>query len=135
MKNARTVVSCLAALLVLGTSAVGCGSGEVRAGDPRRAVESLLREMKKGDVRASYALLSAEDRKRFTMEQWSEALTAERPPADLTWKIAEAEVDGAKAIITVKMSSEGKSQTLPLVVLKEAGEWRVSYFASNSLNQ
>ena len=135
MKKARVAVACLAALLVLGTCAAGCGSSAVRADDPRRAVESMFREMKKGDARASYALLSAEDRKQFTMEQWSGALEAERPPADLTWKITESEVDGDKAIITVKISAEGKSQTLPFVVLKEAGEWRGSYFASNSLNQ
>lgn len=135
MKRSSAIVVFLVIAIAVSVFAAACGGQTETTGDPKAVVESMLKAMKASDAEASYNLLSAEDQKQIKKDQWTEAITAEKPPADLTWKITKSEVNGDKAVVTVKISAEGESQDQPFALVKEDGVWKVSYLSSSDLNQ
>ena len=138
MKKTLFVVACIALLLGLGLLVAACGQSGTSGGSntPKQAVQSMLDALKKGDWSAAYNQLSAADKKQITLKQWTDAYAKQgAPPKDLTWTISSEKTTGNDAVVTVKMSQGGQSQSVPFAAVKDGNTWKVSASKSSSLNQ
>lgn len=138
LKKTLFVVACIALLLGLGLLVAACGQSGTSGGSntPKQAVQSMLDALKKGDWSASYNQLSSADKKQITLKQWTDAYSKQgTPPKDLTWTIGSEKITGNDAVVTVKMSQGGQSQSVPFACVKDGNTWKVSASKSSSLNQ
>ncbi|MHB8894362.1 MAG: nuclear transport factor 2 family protein [Candidatus Geothermincolia bacterium] len=136
MKKSLIVVICLAFLLVLGVLVAACGQSSTASNTPKQIVNSWFTNLKNGNWSAAYDQLSAPDKKDITRQQWVDTYTKQgKPPADFAFSVTKEKITGDKAVVDVKISQGGQSETGSIACVKDGNVWKVSATDSQGLNQ
>jgi len=113
MTRAWVIVAGIASLAVL---APACGKKAETSG-PEATVRAFFDAVSSGDLDRARALLVKKDR---------ESKNTELKQRALEYEIGATDVEADETTVHVRITDEGKTQEMPMTLVREEGDWRIS---------
>jgi len=126
MKKLLVLTLVLALLASVGILA-GCSSGGTSSGGqtPEQAVQAFFDAAKKQDANTTWDLMSAATQKAMQSKANWETAIKQEAPANFTFKVGKATVNGDKATVEVTGTENGETSTQTFNLVKENGKWKL----------
>lgn len=133
------ILLCVAVLVMTVGAALGCGGEDGSSSSvktPQQVADAYMRATVNLDVDAAYELMSEADQQSITKEEMAEMAGSELESLDLSYVLVEETIDGDTATVEVtltvtdKATGQSEEVTDILSLIKENGEWKVSFSGS-----
>jgi uncharacterized membrane protein len=131
------LIACVALLVMTVGVSLGCGGGGGSSGmTPTEVADAYMRATVNLDVDAAWELMSKADQESISKEEMAQSVTAEMQALELDYTLGAETIEGDTATVEVtltvtdKASGQSQEVTDTLDLVKEDGEWKVSFGGS-----
>ena len=130
------MIACVALLVMTVGASLGCGGGGSSGMTPTEVADAYMQATVDMDVDAAWELMSKADQQGITKEEMAASVTEQMQALELSYTLGEETIEGDTATVevtlTVKDKASGQSEevTDQLDLIKEDGEWKVSFGGS-----
>jgi hypothetical protein len=130
------LIACVALLVMTVGVSLGCGGGGSSGMTPKEVADAYMRATVDLDVDAAWELMSKADQQSITKEEMAASVTEQMQALELSYTLGEETIEGDTATVEVtltvkdKASGESEEVTDELDLVKEDGEWKVSFGGS-----
>lgn len=133
MKRAG-LIACVALLVMTVGVSMGCGGGGGGSGmTPTEVADAYMQATVNLDVEAAWNLMSKADQESTTKEEMADSVSEEMKALELSYVLGEETIEGDTATVEVTLtvtdpaSGQSEEVTDNLDLVKEDGEWKVSF--------
>jgi hypothetical protein len=102
-----------------------CGSNT-----PASSAESFFKYMYSGDFESAKKYATTNTKSMLTMMEsfgGKDQLEDQMKGIDFNYKVIKTKIDGDKAICTMEVSKDGKTETMPVNLVNKNGKWLVDF--------
>ena len=135
MKKSAGVAIALALVALL---ALGCGSSSTSSRTPSQTVKVFFDDILRGDAAASYALISAADKKVISQAVWKQSVEKQaasgKTGGPVTVNVKSSKTSGGGAVVSVELKQGTDTETVNIVTVKDGGAWKVSPQQTEGIN-
>ncbi len=130
------LIACVALLVMTVGVSLGCGGGGSSGMTPTEVADAYMRATVDLDVDAAWELMSEADQQSITKEEMAASVTEQMQALELSYTLGEETIEGDTATVEVtltvtdKASGQSEEVTDQLDLIKEDGEWKVSFGGS-----
>lgn len=130
------LIACVALLVMTVGVSLGCGGGGSSGMTPKEVADAYMRATVDLDVDAAWELMSEADQQSITKEEMAASVTEQMQALELSYTLGEETIEGDTATVEVtltvtdKASGQSEEVTDQLDLIKEDGEWKVSFGGS-----
>ncbi len=130
------LIACVALLVMTVGASLGCGGGGSSGMTPTEVADAYMQATVDLDVEAAWGLMSKADQQGITKEEMAASVTEQMQALELSYTLGEETIEGDTATVEVtltvkdKASGESEEVTDQLDLIKEDGEWKVSFGGS-----
>jgi len=126
------------ALVLVALLALGCGSSSTSSRTPSQTVKVFFDDILRGDAAASYALITATDKKVISESVWKQSVEKQAASAKaggpVTVNVKSSKTSGGGAVVSVELKQGTDIETVNIVTVKEGGAWKVSPQQTEGIN-
>ena len=132
MRRAGMIVCAALLVMTVGVS-LGCGGGGSSGKTPTEVADAYMEATVSLNVDAAWELMSKADQESISKEEMAASVTEEMQSLQLSYTLGEETIEGDTATVEVtltvtdKTSGESEEVTDQLDLIKEDGEWKVSF--------
>ena len=134
----KKTAALLIVLVLVSLLALGCGTSQTSSATPSQVVKVFLEAILRNDPTATYALLSAADKKGVKTSDWkklvSEQAASAKQAGPVSVNIKSAKTSGDGSVVSVEVKQGKDSEPVSIAVVKEGGGWKVSLQQSEGIN-
>lgn len=116
------ILACLLAIVISMLALTGCGSSGGSSSEAAVAAKSFFSAYETNDANVTWDLLSTASKKQVKKEDWAAFM---KEAEKVTFKVGEVKVTGDTATAEVAATSQGKTETETVPLVKEADGWKV----------